>query len=251
MRWFWLNPYSLYAEPHPEFRLHEPGLIAYVNVDNDIYPGTHSIRFAINSIRAVSPGPGAIAAESIALGGSTTECGLIPESQRWPDLLNPPAHNFGVSGNTSLDSYHNLKYLLSTGMPRFKTVLLMHGVNDFDRFLARGLADFENWEPRPIANVLAMVDSADQQVFSLLRIKDSALLSFIRYHSNNLKGRPFYTPLANQAAAQVGQAPLGDSGFTELTQRIRKELMPARETIYRQLADLSHSAGLDLVLLTQ
>ncbi len=251
LRWLWLNPYSLYAEPHSESRLHEPGLVAYVNVDNDTYPGTHSIRFAINSTKAVSSGPAANPGEIIALGGSTTECGLIPEGQRWPDLLDPPAHNFGVSGNTSLDSYQNLKYLLAKGAPKFKTILLMHGVNDLDRFLSRGLEDFNRWEPRPIANVLAMLDSADQQIFSFLRVKDSALLSFIRYYSNNLKGRPFYTPLAKQAAAQAGQAPLSDSGFAGLTQRLRKELLPAREKIYRQLAELCDRAGLDLVLLTQ
>jgi hypothetical protein len=68
LRLFWANPYLLYAQPNPGFRLHESGLLAYARVDGDLYPGEHRIRFRITPNRA--------------LGGNTTECGLLPEGRR-------------------------------------------------------------------------------------------------------------------------------------------------------------------------
>jgi lysophospholipase L1-like esterase len=251
LRLFWTNPYLLYAQPNPGFRLHEPGLLAYARVDGDLYPGEHRIRFRITPNRALAGTAQQAPSRGLALGGSTTECGLLPENRRWPDLLARPAHNFGVSGNFSLDSYHNLEFLLETGRPAFDTVLLMHGVNDLGRFLARGLDEFEHWSPRPITNVLVQADAVDQRVLPFLRVRDSALLSFIRYQSNNLKGRSFYRSLQLQRAAQEPLPALGSEAFEALRQRLRSELLPARRQVYRDLARLSKEANLRLLVLTQ
>ena len=45
--------------------------------------------------------------------------------------------------------------------------------------------EFERWAPRPITNVLVEADAVDQRLLPLLRVRDSALLSFIRYQSNS------------------------------------------------------------------
>ncbi len=251
LRLFWANPYLLYAEPNPAFRLHEPGLLAYARVDGDLYPGAHRIRFRTAPSRALAGTAQQALSGVLALGGSTTECGLLAEGKRWPDLLARPAHNFGVSGNFSLDSYHNLRFLVETGRPAFDTVLLMHGVNDLGRFLARGLEDFERWAPRPITNVLVEADAVNQRLLSLLRVRDSALLSFIRYQSNNLKGRSFYRSLQLQRAAQEPLPELGAEAFEALRQRLDSELLPARRQVYRDLALLSRAANLRLLVLTQ
>ena len=251
LRLFWANPYLLYAEPNPEIRLHEPGLLAYARVDGDLYPGEHRIRFRIAPSRALAGTAQGAPSGVLALGGSTTECGLLPEGRRWPDLLARPAHNYGVSGNFSLDSYHNLQYLLGAGEPAFDTVLLMHGVNDLGRYLSRGLEEFEHWAPRPITNVLVDADAVNQRLLSLVRVRDSALLSFIRYQSNNLRGRNFYPSLKLQRAAQEPLPELESEAFETLQRRLETELLPARRRIYQAFAQLSSDAKLRLKLVTQ
>lgn len=251
LRLFWVNPYGLYAELHPGFRLHEPGLVAYAKIEGDLYPGDHRIRFAVGADRSVTGTADRAPSGVVALGGSTTECGLLPESGRWPDLLGRPAYNYGVSGNFSLDSFHNLEYLLGVGQPVFDRVLLMHGVNDLGRFLSGGLREFTDWAPRPISNVLADADAADQPLLFGLQVRESALLSFIRYQSNNLKGRNFFPSLQLQWKAQQGLPELEQEGFFALRQRLEREMLPARRQVYEQIAGLARENRVRLLLLTQ
>ena len=253
LRLFWVNPYLLYGGFDQPFRLHEPGLVFYARVDDDLYPGVHRIRFAVDQGRAISGGAKRHGEprRAMALGGSTTESGLVPEGRRWPDLLHTPAYNFGVAGNSSLDSYHNLKYLLEAGAVDVEDVLIMHAVNDLRSFLAGRMTDIDAWSPEPLANVLGTADQADQPILFGIRVKDSALLSFIRYQSNNLQGRSYYPSYLRQRKAQDGLPELGDEAFGGLMQKVQRELLPRRREIYARIAELARGGKVRLLLLTQ
>ena len=253
LRLLWTNPYLLYGGFDQPFRLHEPGLLFYARVDDDLYPGVHRIRFAVDRRRAISAGEEGdrVARRAIALGGSTTESGLVPEGRRWPDLLRSPAYNFGVAGNSSLDSYHNLKYLLETRAVEVDDVLIMHAVNDLRSFLAGRMTEIDEWSPEPLANVLGTADQAEQPILFGLRVKDSALLSFIRYQSNNLRGRSYFPSYLRQRAAQDGLPGLSEESFAALMHAVQSELLPRRRQVYARIAELARGAGARLLLLTQ
>jgi hypothetical protein len=153
------------------------------------------VRFAITDRFFVDDGKNS-EKTVLASGGSTTECGLIPESQRWPDLLQQPAYNYGVSGNTSIDGYYNLKFLIENHIVKPSHVFIMYAVNDLRAFLNKGADKFRlrNWNRTSIklGNLLESIDEANKKVLWDFRIRDSALLSFLHYSNANFRGRTFY-----------------------------------------------------------
>jgi hypothetical protein len=130
-------------------------------------------------------------------------------------------------------------------------VLIMHAVNDLRSFLAGRMTDIDAWSPEPLANVLSTADQAEQPILFGVRVKDSALLSFIRYQSNNLRGRNYYPSYLRQRRAQDGLPELSDAAFAALMQSVQSDLLPRRREIYVRIAELARGAGARLLLLTQ
>ena len=135
LRLTWINPYTA---PPPvdryQSRLGDPWWRASAYTGG-LYEGGGRIQGVRTQFRSLSSGGPDATTPVLALGGSTTEAVLVPEGQRWPDLLHPPAMNYGVAENSVIDSYRNLSLLLNEMDLRPQRILLMHAVNDLTEIL--------------------------------------------------------------------------------------------------------------------
>ena len=202
LRLAWTNPYTLErAGPH-RFRLHRPSLHATVTA-RDLYAGGGEVRFATGSDRAVGSGREDFSSAAIALGGSTTESALVPEGGRWPDLVAGGARNFGVSGNTLIDSYRNLRWLVDSGEAAIETVFLTHAINDLRALLSEGPDRFtvDAWSPAPVD--LFSIDNPGQRVAFGLSIRDSWLLSALRFADREIRGRIIFNAYSHNRDSQA------------------------------------------------
>lgn len=107
-----------------------------------VMPGVSgTARFRVNSLgfRGSEPPPGS-RLRVLAVGGSTTECSFLDESEAWTGVveaglraarpgLAPWVANAGVSGRTTRDHLVQLERLLSRP-PRFDVLVLLVGCND-------------------------------------------------------------------------------------------------------------------------
>jgi len=248
----WENPYLVVNEPTPQHtRFSLKNMTAYAKV-NKLYQGDHNIRFAITEEMFIDSGQPNETKETIAIGGSTTECGLVPEGQRWPDLLTPPALNYGVSGNSSIDGYYNLKHLIQSQNPPPKKVFFMFAVNDLRVYFNKGADGFNinGWKEHS-QNPLAAIDQIDKTIFLGISIKDSALLSFVKYHTTNLIGRSFYSSYYTQRVNQEGLENLSTAEFNSVLKTFREQFLPAREDVYKALGKLATKNKIEIIFLTQ
>lgn len=248
----WNNPYLIVNESSSEHtRFNPKNMIAYAKVDR-LYQGEHDIRFAITQEMSVDGGKHYDSYESFALGGSTTESGLVPEGQRWPDLLTAPALNYGVSGNTSIDGYYNLKYLIQNHQPPPKKVFVMFGINDLRAYFNKGADNFKiiGWK-EPFHNPLAVIDQVNEKVLSGLRIKDSALLSFFKYQTENFLGRSFYASYYSERLNQEQMENISQAEFRNILKIYREQFLPARADVYKALSQLATNNNIKIILLTQ
>ncbi len=252
LRLAWHNPYDPTPQSRPaDTRFHPAGFAAYANAAG-LYVSGGRIRFAINDDLAIASGRDAgIAVSDIALGGSTTECGLLPEGLRWPDLLSAPTANYGVSANTSVDGYRNLRYLLEVKKMRPRRVLVMFAVNDLRAALEQGATELslERWHQPPVD--LTSMDRPDEEVLPGLRVRDSALLSFLRFSLYDLSGRRFYQSYVDGREAQQKLPPLPRRDFDAWLPKLRAKLLPARQKVYQAMDALARHHGVAMVLLTQ
>ena len=249
----WENPYLIVNEPTQQHtRFNPKNMIAYAKV-NKLYQGDHNIRFAISEGMFVDRGLPYETKEVIAIGGSTTECGLVPEGQRWPDLLTSPALNYGVSGNSSIDGYYNLKYLIQSQKPSPKKAFIMFAVNDLRAYFNKGADGFNinGWKEPSQNNPLAAIDQTDKNIFLGISIKDSALLSFVKYHTTNLIGRSFYSSYYTQRVNQEHLDNLSTAEFNSVLKTFREQFLPAREDVYKSLGKLATKNKIEITFLTQ
>ena len=233
---FWNNPYRL-SNSHPVYtRFHPSKLLAYAAIHDRLYSGEYRVRIYVEPDMSISSGSVRNDTAAICIGGSTTESALVPEGQRWPDLLQLPAKNFGVSGSTSIDGYFNLKYLIESAGAKPQAVFLMFAVNDLRAFLSKGAEGFtiEGWN-EPMGNALVEIDSIDDHVLFGLRIRDSALLSFIRYEANNIRGREFFNSYYAQRQAQAELSVLSDGEFRGLFDAFVDDFLPRRKRVYEEI----------------
>jgi len=249
---FWTNPYLLSNNHGVYTRFHPPKLLLYAAIRNRLYPGEHRVRIFIDSDMALSDGSTHSRSDTISIGGSTTESALVPEGHRWPDLLDPPARNFGVSGNTSIDGYYDLKYLVETEAAKVKRVFIMFAINDLRAFLNKGPEKFviEGWN-EPIENAAATIDHVNERVLFGIRIRDSALLSYLRYEMNNFVGRDFFGSYYDQRQAQAGLSRITDSEFDQLMKTFKTDFLPQRQRIYEAISELANRNNLRLLFLSQ
>jgi len=247
LRLTWINPYTA---PPPvdryQSRLGDPWWRASAYTGG-LYEGGGRIQGVRTQFRSLSSGGPDETTPVLALGGSTTEAVLVPEGQRWPDLLHPPAMNYGVAENSVIDSYRNLSLLLNEMDLRPQRILLMHAVNDLTEILrAPDHFGMDLLPHRPIHNPLEA--EAERRILGI-PVRDSWLLSFISFQFYERVGRDltraappvvlppnatFLTPLQIQALADYVDT-----------------LLPARRKTIEAIHQLALEHGAELVLLTQ
>lgn len=244
----WVDQYALQADravvevfgARRTTRMHARGLALSMHAGG-IYPGGQAVHFAIGHDGALAGAARAGAGAVFALGGSTTECALVPEGQRWPDLLSPPATNFGVSGNTSMHSLCNLVSLLPRAPAR---VLVMHGYNDVLALTRRG-ADLD----------LAGLDGGAIDLYATERpagwLAGSRAFRLLSHLRGEWFGRHYLGHYRAFVASQQGRPWLDDAGFAELEQLVATVLLPQRRRILAEMATRCATAASELVLLTQ
>ncbi|MAJ59383.1 MAG: hypothetical protein CBC48_05050 [bacterium TMED88] len=247
LRLVWVNPYT----PSPPVDRYQSRLgdawwraSAYTG---GLYEGGDYIQGVRTRFRSLSSGGPDRETPVIALGGSTTEAVLVPQGERWPDLLHPPAMNYGTAENSVIDSYRNLDLLLNGINLRPQRILLMHAVNDLTEILrAPDHFGIDLLPHRPIHNPLEA--EAAQRVLGI-RVRDSWLLSFISFQFYESVGRDL-----TRAAPPVVLPP--DAVFLEepqiqaLADYVRT-LLPARREAIEAIHQLAVANGAELVLLTQ
>ena len=250
LRLVWHNPY-LDAPLDTSARLHAKNLDIEVSSEG-YYPLSESIRFHTREDRSISNGVVQVGSTFIALGGSTTESSLVPEGDRWPDLLAPAALNFGVSGNYLIDSYYNLIHLHEALAPPPDTATIMHAVNDLGFFVNRGAENFEinNWSHR-LEHPLVTFDNTNRVVFGGVKISSSSVMSLITYLRNNSGVRLIIEPSVALKEARDNMSILEDVEFQKLKSEFVNEFLPKRLSVYEQISRTSSRLRVKLILLSQ
>ena len=247
---FWKNPY-LDKPLEISARLHAKNMSISVTTEG-FYPYEEPILFRTLEDRSIYGGTIEQENEFLALGGSTTESSLVPEGQRWPDLLNPPALNYGVSGNYLVDSYYNLIYLHENLVPSPTMVTIMHAVNDLEFFVNRGSQEFDvrNWS-HPLENPLAIFDNTDRHFIPGIRVSDSSIMSLITYLRNNTGARSIIEPYIAQKRSRDVMSFLDDETFQKLRSQLISEFLPKRLSVLEQIYEAAENFEISLVMLTQ
>ena len=128
-----------------------PNLNAVLEPDETIMPGISGpARYSVNSqgIRGSEIRAGRSEYRILAVGGSTTECLYLDQSETWPQLLqeklaetsaieNIWVGDVGRSGTTARDHVVQLKHLADQ-IPDLETVVVLVGVNDLTVALKQG-----------------------------------------------------------------------------------------------------------------
>lgn len=252
LRLTWVNPYQLKNDHLAYTRLHPAGL-HLEGVVSELYPGRHLIAFHINDDYSLAgdfqenPTP-----VNIAVGGSTTECGLVPEGNRWPDLLNEPALNYGVSANTLIDGFYNLRYINETVGENIGNVFVMFAVNDLRAYLLKGHANFtrEKWRQK-LGNIADSIDDASRKVFAGLQLKQSYVLSFVQYYWSQYAGRDFYSGAILSREKQKRLDYLPDSDYEFFLREFSEQFLPKREEILEDYYRYTSENNINLIFLTQ
>ena len=252
-RVLWVDQYGLGSgratvtvlQQRKQTRMHPPRLDMTMRADG-IYEGAGAVRFRTDARSALvaggSPAPGSGGQPVwIALGGSTTECALVPEGQRWPDRLPEPVANFGVSGNTSMHSLRNLVALLPLGPRR---VYVMHAYNDVLALTRQG----EQLD-------LSAYEGGDLDLYASERprgwLGGSRLLGFLTHLRGELLGRYYLDHYRGFVASQSAKAWLDDRAFEQLLAIAQDALLRQRGEILAEMARLSVAARFELVVVTQ
>ena len=247
---FWKNPY-LEKPLDTSARLHAKNMTIEVSTEG-FYPHDDPIFFRTLTDRSIFSGILADGGDFVALGGSTTESSLVPEGQRWPDLLNPPAMNYGVSGNYLIDSYYNLIYLHDHMNPPPNTATIMHAVNDLEFFISQGSEKFEisNWS-HSLENPLVTFDSTNRNFIGQISISSSAVMSLITYVRNNTGARRIIAPYLAQKKSRDMISILEDEPFQDLKHDLVETFLPKRLTVLEQILEASRNLKVKLIMLTQ
>lgn len=247
---FWKNPY-LEKPLDTSARLHAKNMNIEVSTEG-FYPYDGSVFFRTLADRSIFSGELAEGTNFIALGGSTTESSLVPEGERWPDLLNPPAMNYGVSGNYLIDSYYNLIYLHDHLEPPPKIATIMHAVNDLEFFMSQGSEKFEvsNWS-HSLENPLVTFDNTNRNFFGGINISSSAVISLITYIRNNTGARRIIEPYITQKNSRDTISILEDKPFQELKNELINTFLPKRLIVLEQIFETSRNLKVELIMLTQ
>jgi lysophospholipase L1-like esterase len=251
------NAYFLWP-PFLELRTEPPA---------EVFPGVSGPSvFRVNSLglRADEPGAGD-APVVLAVGGSTTECLVLDQSEAWPRLVQDALSaggtqawvgNAGRSGHGTREHVYQVPILLDA-LPRTDALLVLAGVNDLGLRLAQD-ADYD-----PDFLQAPGVDA--QQVpraFSLYPVDYAGDLPFYKRTELWARGRALKHRLASRLGVGTSQGGRGEgitrwrgnrAHATELRDAL-PSLGPALAEYERNLTRIVQAAGargVTVVLLTQ
>ena len=247
---FWNNPY-LNKPLDNSARLHSKNMNISVTTEG-FYTYKEPILFRTLEDRSIFSGKIKNGSEFLALGGSTTESSLVPQGQRWPDLLTPPAINYGVSGNYLVDSYYNLIYLHDNLDSPPTTVTIMHAVNDLEFFVNQGSQkfDIQGWL-HPLENPLVIFDNTDRHFIPGIRVSDSSVMSLITYLRNNTGARRIIEPYVAQRRSRDVMSSLDNQSFQQLKNQLIDEFLPKRLAVLEKIYEVAERLDISLIMLTQ
>lgn len=140
----------IYMPPPYVYFPWEPHIRVLFHPNSSLMPGVKGdSNFIINSrgIRGDEL-PGKNTYQLLAVGGSTTECKYLDQTEAWPQLLQTILNrrstssgywvgNIGQSGRTTRENLIQIKYLLPQ-LPEIDTVILLAGINDLGMRLMQG-----------------------------------------------------------------------------------------------------------------
>ena len=247
---FWNNPY-LNKPLDISARLHSKNMNISVTTEG-FYTYKEPVLFRTLKDRSIFSGKITNGSKFLALGGSTTESSLVPQGQRWPDLLIPPAINYGVSGNYLVDSYYNLIYLHNNLDSSPTTVTIMHAVNDLEFFVNQGSQkfDIQGWL-HPLENPLAIFDNTDRDFIPGIRVSDSSVMSLITYLRNNTGARRIIEPYVAQRRSRDAMSSLDNESFLLLKNQLIDEFLPKRLAVLEKIYEVAEKLDIRLIMLTQ
>ena len=131
LRFLFVNPYA-----DPYYKYYRPN-VNIVNDYSDFYPNGKDILFRTDQFGRILSGKPFVPNKPNAyiLGGSTSECAVVQEGQRWSDLLKTfNTFNFAKGGTYITETYYYLKHLSEEGIiEKGATIFIMHAVNDFNQ----------------------------------------------------------------------------------------------------------------------
>jgi lysophospholipase L1-like esterase len=214
--------------PHAELL----GSRGVISVDPNVWPGVHGTkRFTINELglRGPMPPKRGPAYKILAVGGSTTICPTLDDSEAWPQLLMDGMNagqksypvwvgNAGVSGTNILQHLVLLQSL--PGVLRADMLIFLVGVND----LAINLA----FEGAPTEAFLESMSRSEKSAYPLYRrlqlflLIRQAVRDMRHRFGNSGFERPFEPTKFRQQRAKLPIVPLPDlhTGLEEYRSRI-------------------------------
>ena len=149
LRVAWQSPY---VPSYEGAYFHEPNQSVIFKNVSKIYGQTDIVYFKTDDYGAIV-GPEETSNilkgdYAIALGGSTTECALVTENKRWPDLLDLPTINFGKSRLNSSHTLKNLNFVIENYKMEPRLIFIMDGVNNLSAYLSRGPMGLFSTDPK-------------------------------------------------------------------------------------------------------
>jgi lysophospholipase L1-like esterase len=226
-----------------------------INVEG-LYEGSGEVDFTIDEKRYVYPGYENIGQDlALFFGGSTTESVTVREGVRFSDLtgksLNLYPMNYGKSGNNSLESFLNLKYLFKEFGYKPRIVFMLHGVNDFGIFLKSG------GKPDVISNINVLLDTRNgsrNQEFIKQRINSWIRKSYVVAHvyiAMKAMGDSYLEKLIKDGGSQSDNV-ASDDDFKSFVQspQFQSFLMNRKET-YKKFIGAAKENGSKVVIYTQ
>ena len=234
LRIAWQSPYvPSYEKAH----FHEPNQsIIFKNVSK-IYGEADEVKFRTDNYGSII---GTTRIEdilkdnyAIALGGSTTECALVPEGKRWPDLLSMPTINFGKSRLNSAHTLQNLNYVLENYKLNPKYLFIMDGINNLSSYLSNGSADLLNPAPKS---------------FYRLVLTYSYSLALIW---TNIKSMDYLTFYRAQVSVNAQVPLIKDEILREFWKKEKSSILNFQVEVFSKLKEMTNKKGSRLVILTQ
>ncbi len=234
------------------YRVWTPHLETHFRPQPDAMPGIEGLSvFRINALGfRGAERPSSPDLSILAIGGSTTECLYLDQSETWPELLDGLLEaklgaevwvaNAGVSGRNLRDHLVQLEHLMAQA-PAFDVVLMLFGLNDFMLRLARDDAfdphfmDHPDAEQRLLARAFVEVPLERDHVAWFKRTALFRLLRATRLHlapgntEQDSAGATYATWRANRTNAKAWRTVLPDLG--EALAEYRRNLVRAAECI--------------------
>jgi hypothetical protein len=141
-----------------------------------------------------------------------------------------------------------LEHTAPEQLPR--RVFVLHAVNDLRAVLLAGATQFD-LTPRPLPQVAGVQAEAQRKVLGLVRVQDSALLSWLVFTRENWVGRQFLPHYQAEHARQASLPELDDRAFNQFWDELVQPLAVRRTALMTALRDLLAGRGIELVFLTQ